>query len=717
MAVRQAVEAGAGAAAASRELMWNMGTVTHVLMYALMVVSFVLFWFGLRARIRAWRAARPAGERTGDWGRRAWILIRETLLQRMTRERFLPGIFHSLIFYSFVVLFVTTLIVMVDMDFGIDIYHGPFYLGVTLAADLAGAFFLIGLAVAALRRYVWRPSFLPENKPADAVILSILAGLVVTGFLAEGARIRFHPEGDPWRAYSPVGSLVASLLGGLGPSGGRALHFATWWVHALGTFAMIALIPHTKFFHMLAIPTNQLLSKLAPKGSLQRVDIEALLSAEDAPEDFSIGVADASHLTWRQRLDLDACIECGRCDDACPARAAGQALSPRRLITETRDHLQKEERSRRRASRAAAGAATAGGAAAASAPAPDASAPAAEPIPVMGALGTVLAEEQFVWHCRTCHACQTHCPAAIEHVDLFMELRRAEVMMAGKIPGDAGRALKTMETQGNPFGAQAERMDFVTKLGIPVVGPGEETDVLLWIGCGITFDPQKHQIAEDMVAILRHLGVSFGHLGRDETCCGDPARVLGDENLFQSAAKQTIEALKSRRFGTLLVLCPHGYNVFKNEYPQFGGVFPVKHHSELLAEYLRAGRLRMASRVEATVAYHDPCYLGRYQGIFAAPREVLRAVPGLKLREMRHHHAESFCCGAGGGHFWMDIDAGPQRTYTLRVDEAVAAGAGEIAVGCVFCYQMLVDGVKGRDLDEKMAVVDVASYVRRGLGI
>lgn len=685
-----------GSGVAGRELMWNMGTASHVAMYVLMVVAFVLFWLGLRARIRAWRAARPAGERAGEWGRRAWILLRETFLQSKTRERRLPGLFHSLIFYSFIVLFITTLIVMVDMDFGLRIYHGPFYLAVTLAADLAGALLLLGLIIAAARRYLRRPEYLPENKPADALILAILAGLVLTGFLAEGARIRFHPQGDPWQAYSPIGAAASSLLSGLTPAEGRALHFATWWVHALGTFAMIALVPHTKFFHMLAIPTSQFLTKLAPKGSLERVDIEALMASDDAAEDFSIGVSEAGHLTWRQRLDLDACIECGRCDDVCPARATGQPLSPRRLITDLRDYL---------------GAARRGGeAGGAGKGEPD-------PLPLIGAQGTVLADESFIWHCRTCHACQSRCPAAVEHVDLFMELRRAEVMMAGKLPGDAGRALKTLEAQGNPFGAQAERMDFVAKLGLPVIGPGEETDVLLWVGCGITFDPEKHRIAEDLTAILRHLGIRHGHLGRDETCCGDPARVLGDENLFQTAAKQTIAALQARRFETLLVLCPHGYNVLRNEYPRLGGSFPVRHHSELLAEWLRSGRLKLTERVETEVTFHDPCYLGRYQGLHEAPREVLRAVPGLRLREMRHRREESFCCGAGGGHFWMDIDSGSDRPYTRRVDEAVACGAREVAVGCVFCHQMLVDGVKARDLDARLSVADLAAYVRRGLGI
>jgi Fe-S oxidoreductase len=701
------MQAGQGSAAATqavagatRELMWNMGTVSHVLMYALMVVAFVIFGLGLRRRVREWRAGKAADERLGDWVRRGWILVRETFLQRMTRERFLPGLFHSLIFYSFLALFVTTMIVMGDMDFGLRIYHGPFYLAVTLVADLAGAALLLGLGIACARRYLKRPEYLPENRTADAVILWMLAGIVLTGFLAEGARIRFHGPGaqlDPWRAYSPVGRLVAGLLGGMAPAGGRAIHFATWWVHALGTFTMIALLPQTKFFHMLAIPANQFFGKLTAKGALTHIDIEALLADESAEGDFAIGISRGDQLTWKQRLDLAACIECGRCDDNCPARGVGQPLSPRRLITDTRDLLDGAVRAGRGAP-------------------PDAATGLAAAV-LAGAAGTVFADPNFIWHCRTCHACQSHCPAGIEHVDLFMELRRAEVMMEGRIPGDAGRALKTLETQGNPFGAQAERLDFVKKLDIPIVAPGEEVEILYWVGCGTTFDPEKHAIAADLVAILKHAGVSFGHLGADERCCGDPARVLGDENLFQTSVRETIAALAARRFRTLLVSCPHGYNVFAHEYPQFGGNYRVIHHTQLLAQWLAEGRLRPQTRLDERVVFHDPCYLARYQGITAEPRRALRALPGLHLHEMCKRGCESFCCGAGGGHYWMDIDQGEQRTYTRRVDEAVAAGADTIAVACAFCYQMLSDGLKRRDLDERMQVVDVATLVRRSLGI
>lgn len=679
-------------AGAGRELGWNLGLASIILMYVLALAAFVIFGVGLRKRILFWKRGKPAAEGFRDWGERLWILIRETFFQNQTRRRPWPALFHSLIFYSFLMLFITTLIVMAQMDFHIKIFHGLFYQVISLLADLAGGLLLVGLILAAIRRYGTKPDFLPESKPVDLLVLLLLAFLALTGFIAEGARIHAYPGnaelgypgGDPWKAWTPIGAFFAALLGGLSAQAATRLHFVIWWLHALGTFAFIALVPFTKFFHMLAIPTNQLLAKIAPKGTLQRVDIEALFAADDVDEDFAIGISDGNHLTWKQRLDLSACIECGRCDEACPARAVDQPLSPRRLIEDLKTMLE-----------------SAGD----------------DGVPIMGAAETVFADENFIWHCRTCHACQSICPAAIPHVDLFTELRRAEVMMEGRLPNEAAKALKTMEAQGNPFGGQAERMDLVAKLGIPVLAEGEETEILFWIGCTTTFDPEKHAIAADMVAIMRHLGIAHAHLGREETCCGDPARLMGDENLFQTTAKQTVASLGNRTFRRLLVTCPHCYNVLKNEYPQFGGRFEVVHHTQLLAEWIKAGRLKLTEPIPEKVVYHDPCYLGRYQGIFDAPRTVLRAIPGLTLREMSTHHDESDCCGAGGGHYWMDIDTGDGRTYTRRVDQAVAAGAETLGVACAFCYQMLTDGLKMRNLDEQMKLVDIVNLVRRSAGL
>ncbi len=682
---------------ASRQLGWNMGgLVGNVIMYALALLATVIMAVGLRRRIQHWKLGKPVGEGFSDWGRRVPILLRETILQTQTRRRWLPGLFHSLIFYSFIVLFITTLIVMGQMDFGISIFHGNLYLVVSLLADLAGVTLLLGVIIAIIRRYIIKPEFLPESKPADGAILFLLLILALTGFIAEGARIKFYPGGDPWQAWTPIGSFFAMILGSLSESTGLMIHIITWWIHAVCTFAMIALIPYTKFFHMLAVPTNQLLSKLEPRGTLGRIDIEELFANDDVDEDVALGIAEGAHLSWKQRLDLSACLECGRCDEACPARAVAQPLSPRSLICDLRDMIETAATAKAGEDKDSETVRSAGGA-------------------IIEASGTVFEDTDFIWHCRTCYACQDICPAAVPHIDLIVELRRSEVMMEARMPAEVATAMKVMETQGNPFGAQAERMDVVEKLDLPIIGEGEETDILFWIGCCATFDPEKHRIIEDLVAILKAAGLSYAHLGRDEVCCGDPARLIGEENIFQMTAKQTVEVLNSRKFKQLMVLCPHCYNVFKNEYPQFGGNYSVVHHTELIASLIKEGKITLTDSVAEKVVYHDPCYLGRYQSIYAPARQALDAVPGLARAEMKNHHDQSFCCGAGGGHYWMELDQGDQRTYTARVDEAAAAGAETIAVGCVFCYQMLVDGLKARDLDEKIKIDDVANIVRKSM--
>jgi len=350
------------------------------------------------------------------------------------------------------------------------------------------------------------------------------------------------------------------------------------------------MIPYTKFVHMLAIPTNQLLSKLAAKGSLQRVDIEALLTAEDAPEEFTIGVADGGHLTRKQRLDLVACIECGRCDAVCPARTADQPLSPRRLVSDLKTMLAGAEAAR-------GGSGGKDGAAGAEKK---------TAIPIAGAEGTVFADEQFIWHCRTCHGCQSICPAGIAHVDLFVELAAGPGDDGGQVAGRGGQGPQTMEAQGNPFGSQAERLDLVKKLEIPILAEGEETEILLWIGCVTTFDPQKHALIADLVALLRQAGVRFAHLGRDETCCGDPARLLGDENLFQTTAKQTIAGAPGPPLPAAAGDVPARLQRLQERVPAVRRRLPGRAPHRAAGRVAARRPLKPAVAVPAKVAFHDP---------------------------------------------------------------------------------------------------------------
>lgn len=669
---------------ATRPLMWN---VSHAwVMYLLFAAAVAVCAWGVFRRVRSWRRGREEGERYSDWGKRLKILLGETLLQNRVRRNIFPGLMHGLIFYSFLVLFVTTLVVMVQVDgnilFGLDleIFKGGVYVFFSVASEIAGLLILAGLGMAAWRRYVQKPATLPVVRE-DGLVLLLLAALVVTGYLLEGARIGANE--DPWKELSFVGWGLSRLFAGMAEETARGAHASLWWLHTVLVMGWIALIPYTKFFHMLALPTNAFFSRLGARGELRRQDIEKLMESADS-EEIRIGIQKPEELGWKRRLDLDACVSCGRCDEVCPAYLADpDYFSPRQLIARMKTQLDEAD---------AAGADE------------------GEKADIVGGAF----DEEFIWHCRTCGACVEVCPAMIEHVDTLVELRRNEVLIQGRIPEEAGRAMRLFETGGNPFGPHSERTDWIERSGLRVVKPGESVDVLYWIGCCVTFDPQKHRISEDLCRILERCGVDYGVLGADERCCGDPARILGQEMVFQQAAREQIALLGQRSFRTLLTGCPHCYNVFKNEYPQFGASYNVVHHTEFIRGLIESGGIRPGGGAEGKMVYHDPCYLGRYQGIYEAPRSVLRALTGAESAEMKNRREKSLCCGAGGGHYFMDLKRG-ERINNLRVQQARAVGADTIVTGCAYCLHMLQDSLKLLNCDESMRIVDIASLTAERL--
>ncbi|MEJ2111510.1 MAG: heterodisulfide reductase-related iron-sulfur binding cluster, partial [Acidobacteriota bacterium] len=668
---------------ATRPLMWNISAVW--LMYALFAAALAVFAFGIYQRIEFWRRGKEDKERFADWGKRLTILLREVLFQKQVRNSSYPSILHSFIFYSFIVLFVTTLIIMVQYDLNhllgleLSIFKGFIYVFFSVASELAGLLILIGIAMALYRRWVRQPATLPDTEENNLVLL-LIAGMVVTGYIAEAMRIAYL--GDPWSPLSFVGSALAAVMPHIGESADRTLHASVWWLHTVLALGWIASIPYTKFVHLLALPTNVFFSKLAPRGALRREDLEELMESAEDEEDFQVGIQKADEFTWKQRLDLDACVSCGRCDEVCPAYLADKEyFSARQLIARLKTALDEVEASGDRNP--------------------------GETQDIADIVGKVF-DEEFIWHCRTCSACMEVCPALIEHVDTLMELRRNEVLIQGRVPEEAGQALRMFENNGNPFGPQSDREDWIRETGVRVVAPGEKVDVLYWIGCVVAFDPQKHRIAEDLFRLMEQCGIDFGVLGGDERCCGDPARIMGQEMLFQMAAKEQLELIRQRDFKVLLTGCPHCYNVLKHEYRQFGSDFNVVHHSEFIQEMLDLKGLEIGQGKDRKVVYHDPCYLGRYQKIYDVPRRILDRLPNVKRMEMENHHAKSLCCGAGGGHYFMDLRRG-ERINNIRVNQARNAGADTIVTGCGFCMHMLQDSIKLLNYDESMEVVDLAS--------
>ena len=666
---------------ATRELMWNIPIVWP--MYVMLLIALCACAWGVYKRVQFWRQCKGDAERLSDWGVRLNVLLREVFLQNQVRNSIYPAVFHCLIFYSFIVLTVTTAILTVQVDVielmlkleTTNIFKGYVYAFFSVASEFAGIFIIIGVCMAAWRRYVTKPVTLPSNGVEDILVLLLIAAIVITGYLVEGLRIAVI--GDAWPLLSFAGYSISPLFAGMSDESARFTHVLLWWLHAVLALGWIAIIPYTKFFHMLSLPTNAFFSKLKPRGELQRQDIEALMENPDE-EDLHLGIQKPEEFTWKQRLDLDACISCGRCDEVCPSYLSDRKyFSPRQLVSRLKKSLD------------------------------DCVAAGKSPEETADVVGEVF-DEEFVWHCRTCGACMEVCPALIDHVDTLMEIRRNEVLIQGRIPEEAAQAMKIFETGGNPLGPQSDRTEWIEKAKIRVVAPGEKVDVLYWIGCCISFDPQKHKLAEDLCRLMEKCGVDFGVLGDDEKCCGDPARVLGQEMLFQMAAKEQVELIKQREFKTLLTGCPHCYNVLKHEYKQFGGNFNVMHHTEFLKKMIAEGKIKPGAVKARKAVYHDPCYLGRYQKIYDEPREVLKSIQGVNLSEMANNRRKSLCCGAGGGHYFMDLKRG-ERINNIRVKQAHDAGVDTIVTGCAFCLHMLQDSIKLLDYEDNLRVIDIAS--------
>jgi Fe-S oxidoreductase/nitrate reductase gamma subunit len=722
---------------ATREIMWNLNTLPNVIgLYGLLFLSLIVGLNGILRRSELWLAGNPAPEYTGSWLSRLDDLIQCGVFQKkVVRGKSGTAVAHLLVYLGFLVLTFTTTMVFIHHDLGIRIYQGAFYLWVTVFSDIFGVLLLGGVLFFGYRRHVLHADGASFSRNED-YILAMLALMVVQGYILEGLRV--YVTNDPWAPYSPVGWVVAKGVWFLTNDQARSIHFLTWWFHTLTVYTFVALFPYTKFFHIFSSPLNLFFSRTErPKGALPFTgDIQALM---ESGEEFSIGLGTIKDYTWKNLLDLDACTQCGRCQDVCPAYLSGKPLSPKWMILDTRNHayslhaigalgesklpkaavkldqtLSAQVLLPFNAVRSEEGRFVADGAYRAQNPLVQKS------VRTLGSSadaiisGDVIDPDVF-WSCNTCMACVEACPVGINHVDQIVGNRRHMTVMEGKIPHEAQATLRSLESRGNPYGPAEDRIQWLKGLDVPMLQPGDSVDYLYWVGCVSAYDPRKQKIAKSLVSIMRKAGLSFGVLGSLEGCTGDPARRLGEENLFQTMAKQNIELLKSVSFKVLVANCPHCFNTIKNEYPQFGnlgeGRSPeIIHHSQLLKRLIAENKLPLQEGALKDVTFHDPCYLGRYNDEYDAPREGLRSIKGLRILEMERSREKGLCCGAGGGHFWMDLKIG-ERVNSIRAQEAAETGASTVATACPFCMQMMEDGVKLTGNEQKLDVRDIAEII------
>jgi Fe-S oxidoreductase/nitrate reductase gamma subunit len=653
-----------------RDTFWNVPAWAQILLYVGGLVAIALFVCGFWQRIQLWRAGGPE-PRLDQIPQRVKLVVEHALGQVRTLSQAYPGVMHAIMFWGFLALFLGTVLATIDYDitlplFGYKLLKGDFYLAYETVLDLFGLFFVIGLGLAVWRRFVLRPARI-DPTARFAYVLGLLLVINLSGFVMEACRLAaVQPWWAPW---SPVGWALgqAMLSVGMGEGALRATHLSVWLFHAVVSLAFIAIVPRSYFVHMLTTPLNIFFSKLTPRGVIPKI--------ENIEEAERLGISKLEEFSWKRRLDFDACVECGRCQAACPAYLAGTALSPKQIIVKLKRHMHGEL-----------------------------------PGPIHGEL--IKAEE--LWACTTCMACVQECPAFIDIVDTIIDLRRFLALSEGALPSTAPQSLQNIQRAGNPWGLPAaERLAWAHGLEVPVLEPGMEVEYLYWVGCSASYDKRNQAIARSVVAILKKAGVSFAVM-QEERCHGEVARRLGEEYLYQTLQAENVEALKRYRFRKVITHCPHCYNTIRNEFPQFGGTYEVLHHSQVIDELIQAGRLKPLKQVAAGVVFHDSCYLGRYNGIMDPPRRAAAAIPGLRVVDPPRARERGLCCGGGGGHMWMEIKS-EKRVNIIRTEELLATGVGVVATACPFCLAMMDLGRKVKGVEEKLAVKDVSELIAESL--
>ncbi|MCE4624649.1 MAG: (Fe-S)-binding protein [Desulfurococcales archaeon] len=680
------------------------------IVYIISTITVIVLLYALFEAYRRWTYG---GEKIefSPLGLRLKNFTKYALLQwKVVRHRF-PGTMHLLIFLGMGWLLIATTLRALDDHIASlhGFISGNFFMAYKLLNNIAGLLVIIGSIIAIIRRALKLTPNLPQDSVYYAVHVLFLT-IVITGFFLDGLVAAYpgssrHPYESP--LWDPIGYMIYSWASNLTPEGIEAIYRPLWLFHLLIAQLTLALIPFTNLWHIAASSLNVALARPEPPQEALKAYLDIDQRIE---EEKPIGVVKLADTTWKQRLDYDACTSCMRCTNSCPAFASGKLLSPRDLIIGMRNlmyagkwdqRVWKEDEE--------------------------------------GEEAKLLIDPEVVWSCVTCGACVNECPVLIHHVDTIIDIRRG-MMSTGseKIPEDALNALYSMQQTGNPFGYNpVDREDWVRemaeRLGEDIIAdPEEEYDYIYWIGCVASYDPRIRPVAENTIRLLKKAGYKVGVL-LEEGCCGEPARRMGEETLFVEIMKMTLETLSQYKFKKLLVHCPHGYHVFKNEYKKYIDYLrqneetreladvlerlEVEHHSVVLSRLIKEGKIKPVKGLDYSVTFHDPCYLGRWNGHYDEPRLVLRSIPGLRIREMPRSRDKSFCCGGGGGHMFYEIKRG-ERIARIRAKEAaetlekIGGEKRVVAVACPYCNTMF----RGEAEDFGFEVKDIAELLGEAVG-
>ncbi|HEX5503391.1 MAG TPA: (Fe-S)-binding protein [Thermomicrobiales bacterium] len=650
----------------------------------------VLLLIALAVGLFAWQVYRlyrlmesaKRTQRHGDVATRAGRVGTMVLGQSKMFDKPAIGVAHFLIFWGFILLAAGALERLAGGVLGG--FRWPLFGRAgwfIVMNDLASFIVVLAILYAAFRRLAIRPWHL-TTMPDALIILAAIGGHLSALLISEGfVAAAYGTAGEYW---SLAGLVLGPPFGALGAGADRALFAAFWWLDILLILGLLAYIPGSKHFHVVIAPFNVYLKSTSPKGELPTI--------EDIEEQEHFGASKVEDFTWKDLLDTYACTECGRCTDACPAKLSGKPLDPKKIIVDMRldtyAHGGMHMFARGWAAR--------------------------DVTPETPLIGGLIHEDEL-WSCTTCMACIEACPVAIEHVPKIVDMRRYLVLEESRFPSELTPTFNNLERHGNPFGFRADtRADWADGLDVRMLGEldeGETVDVLYWVGCYGSFDERNKKVARALAKVLKTAGLNFGILGVEETCTGDPARRMGNEYLYQILAQGNVETLNGYGVKKIVTACPHCMNTLKNEYPQFGGDFEVVHHSQFIAGLLKSGQLTLEDGVDKqALTFHDPCYLGRYNDVYDAPREVLESLGGAELREMRRSRNKSLCCGGGGGRAFMEEKLGKKMSHN-RLDQVLETGAETLAAGCPFCITMFEDGIRTMGVEERVQVEDIAELV------
>ncbi|MFZ5910785.1 MAG: heterodisulfide reductase-related iron-sulfur binding cluster [Chloroflexota bacterium] len=657
-----------------RETFWNIPHWAETVQYILAALTAIVFIYGMARRILRWRQGRSE-KHSGHFWARIWSLVTQVLGQRRTLDEAYPGIMHFTIFWGMLVLAVGTALATVDWDvthlfFGFQFLTGWVYIIFELTLDALGLLVIVGLGMAIYRRYATRPARLqkfPVRSLAgdDAYVLIMLAFITISGYLTEGLRIAVTQPN--WAAWSPVGNVIAAAFLALGDPTNQTLHLIIWVLHILTAFVILASLPFTKLFHILSVPLNIYFRSFRPAGALPAANMEG-----------GMGVKEWKQFTWKQLLDFESCTRCGRCQEVCPAYASAQVLSPRDVLVKLEAHLWEKANGR-------------------------------------ALHGDVISADEL-WACTTCRACAQVCPAFIDHVATFVDLRRYLVDQ-GKMDTMLQEALSNLGRYGNSFG-QSDRMRAKWTMGLqPAVKDArrEAVEYLWFVGDYASYSATLTDVTHKTADVFQKIGLNFGIMFDAERNAGNDVRRIGEEGLFEMLRDKNMQAISKCKFETIVTTDPHTYNTLKNEYPWNGNRPNILHYTELLDQLIASGQLKFSKKLDRKVTYHDPCYLGRYNGVYDAPRRVLKVL-GCEVVEMPRHGDRAFCCGAGGGRIWMEEKEVKERPSEARIREAAAlAGVGAFVVACPKDVTMYRDAVKTTGHEKDIAVHDLIELVAEAL--